>query len=350
MRTAFAFIAFMVFAAALFQAACGSPQMEERTFESIKSLPTVEIVRRIAPSVVRLQAQMGKGSDSSRGSSGNSAGTGVIFDEDGHIITSLHVIRPGDKELPDRVFTTLSDRRTFYADVVGIDERLDLCVLKINAGRLTPATFGDSERTEVGEDTVAIGFAFDLAGLPTVTRGVVSALGRKIVQSGLIIPNAIQTDADIHPGNSGGPLVNSRGEVIGINTAVAGWTGDLGFAVPAEIFLPAAESIIRSGSFRRAYLGIATADSPVPAAAGPQTIKGIPVTLVMDGSPAQKARLRNSDLIFSIGGEIPTTGADILRILIKRRPGEKIAIEFYREGKRRTVMVKLAEQPTGDQR
>jgi serine protease Do len=329
----------------LFLAACATTDKMETAAKPGKLLSTVEIVRALAPSVVRLQADVAKASSLGADFSRNSLGTGVIFDASGHIVTNLHVIRPDRKAVPNRVFTTLADRRTFYATVVGFDERLDLCVLKINASGLTPASFGNPGKIEVGEDVVAIGFAFNLDGPPTVTRGVVSALRRRIMQSEIVIPDAIQTDADIHPGNSGGPLANLRGEVIGINTAVAAWTSEVGFAISAVVLRPAVESIIRTGAVRRGYLGIATADSSIPIALGPHTGKGIPVLMVIEGSPAHRAGLLPKDIIVSIGGEQVETGSDLMPLLARYQPGEKMTIEFYREKERRKIVVTVAEQP-----
>ncbi len=327
------------------QVACTTANKPDAAPGSGRVLSTVEIVRKLAPSVVRLQANVPKASNLGADFSKNSLGTGVIFDTEGHIVTNLHVIRPEGKGVPDRIFTTLSDRRTFYATVVGYDERLDLCVLKVLAGSLVPANFGNPAGVEVGEDVVAIGFAFNLDGPPTVTRGVVSALRRRIVKSGIIIPDAIQTDADIHPGNSGGPLANMRGEVIGINTAVAAWTTEVGFAISTATLRPAVESIIRTGSVRRAYVGIVTADSSVAPDLGPHTGKGIPVLMVVEGSPAHRAGLRAKDVIVSVAGEKVTTGSDLMPIIARHEPGEQIAIEFYREGKARKIELTLIDQP-----
>lgn len=328
-----------------FQAACTSSDRSGLSPAGARPLSTAEIVRRLAPSVVKLEVRLGESQEADPGYSGNSAGTGIVFDSDGHILTSLHVIRPGGRKMPDRVLTTLPDRRTFYATAVGTDEKLDLAVLKIGASGLTPAVFGDAQKLEVGDDVVAIGYAFDLAGPPTVTRGVVSALRRRIVQHGLVIPDAIQTDADIHPGNSGGPLVNTRGEVIGLNTAVASWSRDIGFAVSVSILRPAVESILRVGVFKRAYLGVSTAESSVPFDLGLLTGKGVPVLDVMESSPAQEAGLRARDIIVSIGGEPISSGGDLLPILARHQPGEKISIEFYRGGEKRSILATLAEQP-----
>jgi serine protease Do len=331
-----------------FQIACITANKPDPAPEPDKPLSTIEIVRKLAPSIVRLQANVPKASSLGADFSKNSLGTGVIVDADGHIVTNLHVIRPEGKRVPDRVLTTLSDKRTLYAAVVGFDERLDLCVLKINAPGLIPAGFGNPAGIEVGEDVVAIGFAFNLDGPPTVTRGVVSALRRRIVKSGIIIPDAIQTDADIHPGNSGGPLVNLRGEVIGINTAVAAWTQEVGFAISAAALRPAVDSIIRTGSVRRAYLGIVTADSTAPVELRPHSENGISVLMVVEGSPAHRAGLKARDIIVSIGGQRVATGNDMMPIIARHQPGDQLAIEFYRDKERRKTEVTLVEQPVKD--
>ncbi len=325
--------------------ACAPADKPDSFRPSGRSLSTVEIVRKLAPSVVRLQVSVEKSPQTGMAFSGRGFGTGVIFDAEGHIVTNLHVLTQGSGKMPDRVFTTLPDGRTFYATVVGSDARMDLAVLKAGAGGLTPAEFGDPGTLEVGEDVVAIGFAFDISGPPTVTRGVVSALRRKILQGELVIPDVIQTDASVHPGNSGGPLANSRGEVIGINTAVASWAADVGFAISAAILCPAVESIVHSGVAKRAYLGISTADSTAQFQAGKLTGKGIPVLMVLDGSPAYSAGLEAKDIITSIGGEKLTAGSDLMSILAKHRPGDEVAIEFYRAERRREVAVTLGEQP-----
>ena len=325
--------------------ACSTADKSKYFIERRQILSTVDIVRKLTPSIVRLQAEITPSQNSGFNYPGNGIGTGIIYDSFGHIITNRHVIQQSVQNMPKRIFTILSDRQTLYATVVGIDERLDLAVLKVDAANLTPAVFGDSLKLEVGEDVVAIGFAFDLAGPPTVTRGVASALRRTIMQSGLIIPDAIQTDADIHPGNSGGPLVNSYGEVIGMNSAVAGWTREVGFAVSSAVLLPAVESIIHSGTVKRAYLGIATADSSMMANPGTLPGEGILITLVAEGSPAQHAGLLPNDIISSIGGERLNTGSDLLQILARRKPGEQIEIEIYREGKLNKLTAILAEQP-----
>ena len=163
----------------------------------------------------------------------------MIIDTDGHIVTNNHVVTAGTGNRPaDRITVTLSDQRTATATIVGRDQATDLAVLKIDVDSLAPATFADPESLQVGQDVVAIGFALDLKGGPTVTRGVLSAKGRTIDEQPYTINDAIQTDAGINPGNSGGPLVNARGEVIGINTAIIQGAQSIGFSISVALVQP----------------------------------------------------------------------------------------------------------------
>lgn len=316
--------------------ACGSPS----------GLPTVDIVRKIAPSVVRIQAGGSGPPRADRGVSGDGFGTGLIVDRRGHIVTSRHVLIAGDGEaIPDRILVTLWDRRTLPGRVVGLDRRTDLAVLKVEAPNLTPATFANASDVAVGQDVVAIGYALDLRGPPTVTRGIISALGRRIVEPNLVLPEAIQTDAGINPGNSGGPLVNSSGEVVGINSAVASRVPNIGFALSISIVLPSVESLIRDGRIERAYLGVATIDSTVPVKGGSAPGTGVPITLVTPQSPAGQAGLQPRDILLRVGGEELTAGGDLLGILAKHHPGDRIIVDFSRDGRKQRVTVVLGRLP-----
>ena len=313
-----------------------------------RDLSTTEVVRKLAPSVVRLHTGAAAPADITRGLPAEGFGTGVVFDTGGHIVTSCHVlIPPGRDAAPDGIVATLFDGRSFPAKVVGLDRKLDLAVLKIDGPGLVPAAFGDPAALEPGESVVAIGFALDLQGAPTVSAGVVSALRRKILEPSFIIPDAIQTDAAIHPGNSGGPLANRRGEVVGLNTAVVSGTPGIGFAVSASIVQPVVRSLIEHGKAVHAYLGVATSDTLIHLATGPAMERGIPVMTVMQDSPAQRAGLRAGDVIVTIEGREVVTGSDLLGILARHRPGDRLPIEFRREKERRTVVVELGCQPDG---
>jgi S1-C subfamily serine protease len=313
------------------------------------TLSTVEIVRMVRPSVVRLQAE-GQISPADGSSARAGFGTGVVVDASGHIVTCYHVISPRrDAPAPRTATATLWDRRTLQARVVGTDDRLDLAVLKIEAEGLHPAAFGNPEDLEVGQDIVAIGFALDLKGPPTVTRGVVSALKRRILEAPTLIPEAIQTDAGIHPGDSGGPLLDSSGEVVGLNTAVVPSAPNIGFAISASIVRPAVESLIRRGRIDRAYLGIITSDTwdgIRPVTGGQEDRReGIFVMQLAADSPARHAGIQPGDLIVSLGGEEAFRGADLVAALAKRRPGDRMKLDFYRAGRRSSIEVTLGLAP-----
>ncbi len=309
-------------------------------------LSTVQVVRIVAPSIVRLQTGAASPGSLSQKIAGDGFGTGVIIDSVGHIVTNRHVIvARGSETVSSRIVATTHNGRSFPAKVVGMDWRLDIAVLKIEASDLAPAAFADPVSLEVGQDVIAVGFALDIDGPPTVSRGVISALRRKIINAELVIPDAIQTDAGIHPGNSGGPLANTRGEIIGINTAVASGTPGIGFAISNSILRPAVESLISKGKVERAYLGVSTVDSSVQIELGPLTGKGVPIIMVIDNSPAQKAGLRARDVIVAIAGEAVVTGSDLVAILAKHRPGDRVPIEFYRGEEQHTLRVTFTEQP-----
>jgi S1-C subfamily serine protease len=262
-------------------------------------------------------------------------GTGFITDDEGHIVTNNHVVFV-DGESPAREITvTLSDGRQFQADLVGGDRPTDLAVLKIDAENLTPASLGDTARLQVGDDVVAIGHALDLAGGPTVTRGVVSAKERLIQEDPYMIPGAIQTDAPINPGNSGGPLVNMHGEVVGITTQVIRGTAEgIGFAISIDTVKPIVAELIDKGQVERGYLGINLINiTPGIAEEFDLAVdSGVGIGAVQDGSPADRAGLMAGDIIVEAAGEEIKNSGDLLGVLTEHRAGETVIIEYYRDG------------------
>jgi serine protease Do len=298
-------------------------------------LTTAEIVRLLRPSVVHVLIEGTTFSVFGQPIPTEGVGTGFIIDEEGHIVTNNHVVFI-DGESPARTITvTLSDGRQFQADLVGGDRPTDLAVLKIDADDLVPATLGDTAQIEVGDDVVAIGHALDLAGGPTVTRGVVSAKERLIQEDPYMIPGAIQTDAPINPGNSGGPLVNKYGEVIGITTQVIRGTAEgIGFAISIDTAKPIVSELIDKGQVERGYLGINMVNiTPTIAKEYDLAVdSGVGVGFVQEGSPADRAGLIAGDIIVgAAGGEITNSG-DLLNVLTDHRAGETITIEYYRDG------------------
>ncbi len=273
-----------------------------------------------------------------------SAGSGVIVDaRRGHVLTNHHVVANAE-----RITVTLKDARAFEAELLGSDPATDIALLRIPSGGLGQLAFGDSTRLEVGDLVVAVGNPFGLG--QTVTSGIVSALGRGGVTNDKL-EDFIQTDAPINPGNSGGPLVNLRGEVVGVNSAIASPTGfyaGYGFAVPIDLARKVADDLVRFGKVRRPALGITLKDvSPEDAEVFRlPRIAGVVVNDLTPGqSAAREAGIRQGDVIVAVdGAQVERTG-QLQRLVATHRPGETITLDVIRGGERRQVKVKLAEAP-----
>jgi serine protease Do len=266
-----------------------------------------------------------------------------MVDAQGHILTNNHVV-----EGARRITVALSDGRDFPAQIVGRDPATDLAVIRINAGGLAPAPLGDSATLEVGDDVVAIGHALDLEGGPTVSKGVVSALGRTLqLDPQSTIAGLIQTDAAINPGNSGGPLVNLRGQVIGINTAgIVGGQG-IGFAININDAKAIMAQLIQRGAVQRAFLGITPFNLTRAIARNLElpVDRGVAIFNVVGGSPAARAGLLRNDIIVQLGDEAVTNTADLLRFLAAHQAGETVAVAYYRGKEKRTAQVTLGAGP-----
>ncbi|CAN5518307.1 Do family serine endopeptidase [soil metagenome] len=278
-------------------------------------------------------------------------GTGFLITEDGYVMTNNHVV-----EDATRIRVTLQDRRQFDATVVGRDPTTDIAVIRIEGNGFPAARIGRSEDVRVGEWVLAIGNPLGLDF--TVTAGIISARGRGL---GIInqsvgptaIEDFIQTDAAINPGNSGGPLVNLRGEVIGINSAIASRTGysqGYGFAVPVDLARRVADDLIRYGRSRRPMLGVnITAVTPEDAEAyGLPSVAGAVVQDFADDSPARRAGIQEGDVIVAVDGRPIEQSNELQRVIATRRPGETVEIDVVRYGERRQLRVQLAEVPTAD--
>ena len=271
-----------------------------------------------------------------------SLGSGVIVDDQGTILTNYHVV-----EQAQEVKAALSDGREMRARIVGADQRTDLAVLRVEKDSLPHAVMGDSERLEVGDIVLAIGNPFGLG--ETVTMGIVSAIGRGSL--GLAdYEDFIQTDAAINPGNSGGALVNTRGEVIGINTAIYSRSGGyqgIGFAIPSAMARDVLESILKNGRVVRGYAGIAVQElTPEMARAfdlGDR--RGAIVASLDPDGPSAAAGLERGDVIVSFRGKPVVTDNDLRTQLSRLRPGDRADLEFVREGRRREATIVLSEPP-----
>src|SRR5438093_4408317 len=272
---------------------------------------------------------------------GGGIGSGVIVSPDGHIITNNHVV-DGANELT----VTLPDKREFKGKIVGTDPKTDLAVIKIDASNLPYVRWGDSSKLQVGEYVLAVGNPFGLNS--TVTVGIVSALGRGhmgITQ----YEDFIQTDAAINPGNSGGALINTAGELVGINTAIISQTGGyqgVGFAVPASMAKPVFESIVKTGKVVRGYLGVAIQDltQDLAKSYGLKDTKGALVSNVAEESPADKAGIKQGDVIVGYQGAPIEDPAALQRAVTRTPVGTKALVKVMRNGHEHELTATIGEQ------
>jgi S1-C subfamily serine protease len=309
------------------------PQPDDRELLDAYSSAVTQAVDLIAPAVVRIDA-------------GRGSGSGVIFTPDGLILTNCHVI-----DGAAHVRVVMADGRSLPADLVGDDADTDLAVIRADASsepRLPWATFGDSRAIRVGQLAIAIGNPFGFQH--SVTAGVVSALGRSLrSRTGRLMDDIVQTDASLNPGNSGGPLVTSRGDVIGINTATIQPAQGLCFAIASNTARYVAARLIRDGRIRRGYIGLAGQTVPIPrsiARANQLAVtSGVFVVSVEAKSPAATAGLHDGDVVLAFGGQ-PVTGVDDLhRLLTDARIGAATAMTILRSGARRQLTLIPSEKP-----
>ena len=310
-----------------------------------QALTTVEVVKILRPSVAHIATQR-RAMEGFNQTVQEGVGTGIVLDEKGHILTNNHVI-----EGAERIIVTLSTGDSFPAVVVGRDPRTDTAVVRIEAAGLEPAVLGNSAELEVGEDVIAIGHALGLRGGPTVSKGVVSALGRSLpTNPQTTIVDLIQTDASINPGNSGGPLVNDRAEVIGINTAIIVESQGIGFAVNIDDAKLVVAQLIEKGIVERGFLGITPVDltpaviSQIDLALPPGVTEGILVLRAISGFPAADAGLRDGDVIVQLGSEAIVNTGEMSKFLLTHPPGETITISFFRGSEQVTIEVTLGDR------
>jgi S1-C subfamily serine protease len=285
----------------------------------------------VAPAVVRIE-------------SGRGGGSGFVFAPDGLIITNAHVVEGGERPV-----VALPDGRSCTASLIGSDPDTDLAVLKISAPDLQVIAIGDSRRLRVGQIVIAVGNPFGFQH--TVTAGVVSATGRSLrSRTGRLMSGLVQTDAALNPGNSGGPLVDTRGEVIGVNTAVIVPAQGISFAVSAETARLVVPQLLREGRVRRSYLGIAAQDVPLPR----RLVRhhrlaadaGVLVTEVVAGGPAARAGVRDGDLLVSFDGDTVERTDDLHRLLTGDQVDRSVPLQLLRG----TDLVTLSISPSLDRR
>lgn len=259
----------------------------------------------------------------------SSQGSGIIFSQDGYVITNAHVIGNSKTAYAIRVVT--SDGKVYKAGVVGYDSRTDIAVLKMDDAKgLTPATFGDSSQLEVGQDIIVVGNPGGLDYQNTTTKGVISALDRKLSTSSLT--KYIQTDAAINPGNSGGPLVNYYGQVVGITTSkiVSETYEGMGFAIPSQTVKNIVDTLVKNGYVEgRVKIGISGIAVTSEQASNYNIPQGIYVQSIVSGGPCDGTSLEEGDIITEVDGETITSFADVYAILETHKPGDKIKVKYY---------------------
>lgn len=297
----------------------------ERLSESIVSVSSMRLERRFF-GIVPLEGQ----------------GSGIILDRRGLVVTNNHVI-----DGANQVHVSLKDGRTFTGEVVGSDEATDVAVIRVEASDLPAAELGDSEAVRVGQFVLAIGNALALPGGPTVSMGVLSAKGRPLPGSDFIFEGLLQTDAAVNPGNSGGPLADLDGRIIGITTLMIPYAQGMGFAIPINTVKKITQEILQNGRVSRRWIGISGVDvSPQLARRyNLQTESGFLVAEVISRSPADYSGLRNGDVIVGAGGAEVKHTKDLLLAISKANVGGKVTLEINRMGRKGTFEVTPTEAP-----
>jgi len=313
------------------------------------SRAVISASEKVSPSVVYIEVQQTarsrRGNAPRRPQEARGSGSGFIFTPDGFILTNSHVVHGSNK-----IEVTVADGRKYVADLIGDDPDTDLAVIRINAPNLVPAHLGDTQKIRVGQLVVAIGNPYGFQY--SVTAGVVSALGRSLrAQSGRLMDDVIQTDAALNPGNSGGPLVNTRGEVIGVNTAMILPAQGISFATSIDTAKFVAGRLIRDGKVSRSYIGLAGQNVPLPRRVvryyNLDVESGILVVSFEGNSPARSAGLREGDIIVGFDDH-PTAGIDDLhKLLSEDRIGHKSFLVVIRGTEKLRLEVVPEESQTG---
>ncbi len=332
-----------------------------------------DVARRVRPAVVQItnqQAQIGQFNQPFQVPAG--VGSGVIYDNQGHVLTNDHVVAGAQSLL-----VSLPDGRSFQGTLVGADPDTDLAVVQISGDNLPVAELGDSSQLQVGDWLVAIGNALALPGGPTVTAGVVSALGRTVQEpaspsaaggrggapggaqrggqtGGPFLFDVIQTDASINPGNSGGPLLNLDGQVIGINTLVAGQAEPgvqaqgIGFAIAINTARPIADALVSTGRVAHPFIGIqyVPINPAIAQQLGVQVKNGVVVAAVQPGSPAASAGLQPNDVITQVDGKDLIGDSALAEAINGHQPGDTVSLTVLRGGQTMPVQVTLSQRPS----
>jgi S1-C subfamily serine protease len=322
-----------------------------------------QVAEKVKPAVVQVTNEQAQFNPFSQSGSPSQAvpvgvGSGIIYDSEGHILTNAHVVDGAQSLL-----VSLPDGRSFKAKLIGSDSQTDLAVLQISGSNLPVAQLGDSGQLQVGDWVVAIGNALALPGGPTVTAGVVSALGRTIQEpgspqgsgAGPFLFDLIQTDAAINPGNSGGPLVNLDAQVVGINTLAAGSAGasgvqaeGIGFAISISTAKPIADQLVATGKVVHSYMGIAYVplNPAIAAQLGTNATQGAVIMEVVPGSPAADAGLQPQDTITAVDGTSLQGESTLAQIIQSHKPGDTLDLTVARGSQTLNVKITLGVMPS----
>ena len=295
----------------------------------VQTTSIADLVAIVRPSVVSIHTSVSQPDTFGREVEGQAAGSGFVLSADGFIVTNSHVV-----EGANEITVDLSDGSSSQAALIAADPESDLAVLKVERTDLTPLAIGSSDDLLVGEQLVAIGNALDLSGEPTVTTGIVSATGRYLVEpNGARLANLIQTDTAINPGNSGGPLLNMRGEVVGVNTAVAGQAQNIGFAIAIDPALRIIDDLRNGELPEHALLGVTSQATPDG--------EGAEVVEVVPGSSADGAGLEVGDVIIAVGDTGVDVPDDLGREVAEQAPGDIVEVTVVRDGQTITITATL---------
>ena len=324
------------------------------------ALTVGEIYRRAYKGVVEITVTSSSSSSPLGGEDQRAQGSGFVYDSEGNIVTNEHVVDGAES-----VSVRFWNGNSYPATVVGTDPSTDLAVIKVDAPHsiLKPLSLGDSSKLLVGDGVVAIGSPFGLE--ETVTSGIVSALHRQMeAPNSFTINDSIQTDAAINHGNSGGPLLNSHGQVIGVNAQIrsdSGGSDGVGFAIPSNTIKTIASQLISNGKVEHAYLGVSVQTIPSSVASDLNLVEGVELRAVRPSTPAARAKLDaatgskvvdgdpyfiGGDVITAIDGQKITTSEGLQRAIDAKRPGDTVSVEFWRSGDSHTIQVKLATRPS----
>ncbi len=309
-------------------------------------LSNQELVAEVAPAVVSIVVETVGYNWFWQAVPETGAGSGIVISPDGHIVTNNHVVEGAQK-----VTVTLSDGSVFAATIVGTDAQTDLAVVKIDTSDLDYLHIlsNSLEQLSVLDPVVAVGNALALEGGPTWTAGVVSNLGRSIQEdSGVVLNDIIQTDAAINAGNSGGPLLNTAGQVVGINVAIASNAENIGFAISTDTLIPVVQSLITEGKVVRPWLGVSvtTVTPTIQQYYHLSAERGALITSISSGSPASRAGLRAGDVIVEIDDGDITTARELTTAISRHQIGDQIEIVYYRGNVQQVAYATLEESPS----